>query len=118
MNIRVILPQLMNDLGDMPHDPRFSGSDVNIAFNAFFLDGKLRLRLFNHIHNLFRALAQTHSVRRQRNAVAVPHKKFGSQLFFKVFDLPGKRRLRHMQKIGRSRHAPLSGDGQKIPQYP
>jgi hypothetical protein len=118
MNIRVILPQLVDDLGDMPHDARFSGSDVNIAFNAFFLDGKLRLRLFNHVHNLFRALAQAHPVRRQGNAVAVPHKKFGSQLFLKLFDLPGKRRLRHMQKIRRPRHAPLSGDRQKIPQYP
>ena len=99
----------------MPHDPRLPCADVDFATDAFFLDGKLRFRLFNHVHNFFRAFAQAHSVRRQRNAVAVPYKKSGSQLFLKLFELPRKRRLRHMQEIRRPCHASLSGNRQKIP---
>ncbi len=77
MDIGIVLPQFSDDLSDVPHDPRFSGADVNIAPNAFFLDGKFGFRLFDHVHHFFRALAQAHSVGRQRNAVAVPHQKFG-----------------------------------------
>ena len=108
MNIWIILPQIADDFGNMAHNPRFPRADVYVTSNLFFLDGKFSFRLFNHVHNFFRSFTQTHSIRRQRNTMAMSDEKFGSQLLLKVFELPGKRRLSHMQKICRPRHASLS----------
>ena len=109
--------QFPDDPGNLTHCVGFAAADVDVSADGIPHRIELRLGLVDHFHDLPGALAQQHPLRSQRNTVAAADEKLLPQFVFQILQLPRKRRLGNVERLGRAGDAALAGHAEKISQY-
>lgn len=101
MDIRVALLHSARRMHEKGQPGRFRAPDADVAAGDFIQRFEFRGRLVHHVEDVLRAFPEKLSFIRQMDAVAAPDEKRPAQFLLQFLQLPGQRRLRHVEKSRR-----------------
>lgn len=97
----------------MIHDKELAAGAVYRALDGL-VAGEFFFRLVDEIDDFLSTPFEKEPVRGKAHMTAAPVQEFHARFPFKLQDLAGKRRLRDVEDLGRSRDAPFAGDREKV----
>ena len=103
-----------NRICNQIHRLTLPAADIDVAGDVFTDGVEFGFRFLHQRHDLLGAAAQQHPFRRQRDMVGFAVQEFLPEFLLQIHHLTRKRRLGHMQVMGRPGKAVLPRHSQKI----
>ncbi len=102
-----------DEIRKMIHDKELAAGAVYRALDGL-VAGEFFFRLVDEIDDFLSTPFEKEPVRGKAHMTTAPVQEFHARFPFKLQDLAGKRRLRDVEDLGRSRDAPFAGDREKV----